>query len=186
MVWPYKLDARLRHLLRRQQVNDLRNIRPVWLWVFDVEESPEDEVYQQTSRHLRKFRDPIPAHLYIDPTEASEIEEGGNIDRKQDHRVLVSLAETYRLADALGDWWPEAQYKLRPQDVYQWEDVLYELQDGLVVERRWGTAQHGVLFSAPATVLRLDSVAVGSPLTIRLEEPPVTWPPELTVGKAQG
>ncbi len=179
MVWPFKLEARERHLLRRQAVNDHRNIRPVWLFVFNVEESPFDKTYMQTPKVLRKFLDPIPAYFYIEMTDETEVVEPG-VDHGMTHECSVSRAETFRLAEVLSEvkdfLWAEAQYFPRAQDVYQWRNDLFEFQDRAMPSRYWGTSQLEVVYNAPATKMPLDSNAPIKPITIEPTQPTLVFP----------
>lgn len=186
-AWPYRMPARERLLLQRQTTNDRRNIRPVWLHVFKVEESPLDTTYLQTSKHLRKFLDPIPAYLYIEPTDESETIEPGT-----EHKLALSLtfsrAETFRLAQVLSELlgWTEEQYRLRAQDVVQWRDELYEIQDVGIPKEHWGTTNIPVLYEAPASTMALDSNAASSPLTILEEQPPLVYPKDFSKAEPDG
>ena len=182
MVWPYQINARERLLLSRQSTNDRRNIRRVWLWVFNLEGSPVDATYLQTPRHHRKYHDPIPAHFYVEMTQEDEVVEVG-VDRKLSFKLTLSRAETYRLATVLsvlrGFDWTEEQYLPRAHDIFQWRGDLFELQDRVVGDRFWGTTQIPTVYGAPAAQVRLDANAPVSPLTVEPAHPVLSFPSEL-------
>ena len=189
MVFPYKLAASERLLLKRQATFDRRNLRPVWFWVFDIDSSPLDEVHLQTSKHLRKYIGPIPAYFYIESAGGDpQVVETG-VDRPEEHKVVVSRAEVYRLAQALSSrkdfTWTEEIYYPRAQDVYQYGDDLWELQDRAVPAQDWGTTSLETILTTTAVKMRLDSVALTSPLVVQPQQPPLDFPPELNAEKGQ-
>jgi len=177
-IWPYKISARERLLLVRQAKNDDRNIRPVWLNVFDIDSSPIDEIFLQTSKHHRKFLDPIPAYLYLEMSDESETVEPG-VDHTRTLQITISRAETFRLAGVLkeaGLDWDKNQYLLRAQDIVQWRNDLYELQDQAQPKEFWGTTGIEATYEVPATKFRMDSNAPTSPITIQLAQPKLVYP----------
>jgi hypothetical protein len=177
-IWPYKITARERLLLIRQAKNDDRNIRPVWFFVFDVDQSPEDEVFLQTSKHLRKFLAPIPAYFYVEMEDESDVVSEG-VDRKMGITISVSRMETYRLAAVLkeaGFKWASSQYRPRAQDIFQWRNDLYEIQDTAQPKQFWGTTIIEAVYHAPAAKYRLDSSAPDSPITIQKAQPVLEYP----------
>ena len=185
-TWPYRLLARERLLLTRQAKNDYRNIRPLWLFTFDVARSPLDEVFLQSPKHTRSYLSPIAAFLYVEPESEDEVVAPG-VDHKRTLTVKVSRAETYRLAEAVvkaGLAWDQPLYKPRAQDIFQWRNDLYELQDTVQPDEFWGTTGVELKFKAPATKYRLDSNAPNSPVVIQLEQPPLPTP--LDFYKARG
>lgn len=187
-IWPYKISARERLLVLRQAKNDDRNIRPLWFFVYNIEESPEDEIFLQTSKHLRVFLNPIPAYFYVEPEEDSEVVETG-VDHRRNLVLTVSRAETFRLAGALRATefkWTETRYRPRAQDVFQWRNDLYELQDTVQPKQFWGTTGIEALYSATATKLRLDSNAPGSPLVIQTSQPVLDYPRDFFRAEADG
>lgn len=191
MAWPYKLAARERLLLRRQATFDKRNIRPVWFWIFDLEHSPFDEVHLQTSKHYRKYFGPIPAYFYIESQGGDPQVVDGGVDRPEEHKVTISRAEVVRLAQVLASH-PDFNafdveglevYYPRAQDVYQYGDDLWEFQDRGIPSADWGTTSIETVYSTVATKMRMDSVALDSPLVIQLQQPPLDFPPELNAEK---
>ena len=187
-IWPYRISARERLLVIRQAKNDDRNIRPVWLNVFLLEESPKDDIFLQTSKHLRKFLSPIPSFLYIEPSDDSEVVEPG-VDHRRTLRVVISRAETFRLAVAVreaGMEWEDDQYLPRAQDLVQWRNDLYELQDTAQPDQFWGTTGIEALYAAPATKYRMDANAPDSPLTIQKEQPVLHYPKDFFKDEPDG
>lgn len=177
-IWPYRMSARERLLVLRQAKNDDRNVRPVWFFVYRVEDSPEDDIFLQTSKHLREYLTPIPAYFYVEPEDDSEKVEPG-VDHRRNLKVIVSRAETIRLAEALrsaGLAWTAARYRPRAQDVIQWRSDLYEMQDTAQPKVFWGTTGIEALYEATATKARLDAVAPGSPLVIQDAQPELDYP----------
>lgn len=187
-IWPYRVSAKERLLVLRQAKNDDRNIRPLWFWAYKVEDSPEDDIFLQTSKHLREYLSPVPVYFYVEPDEDSEKVEPG-VDHRRNMKVTVSRAETFRLAEALrgaGLGWASARYRPRAQDVFQWRNDLYELQDTVQPKAFWGTTGIEALYEATATKVRLDSVAPGSPLVIQDAQPELEYPRDFFRAEADG
>lgn len=177
-IWPYKMSARERLLLVRQAKNDDRNIRPVWLNVFNIETSPVDDIFLQTSMHHRKFLSPLPAYFFIEPAEDDEVVETG-VDHRRTLNITISRAEVFRLAAAVkeaGLTWDDAKYIPRAQDVVQWRNDLYELQDRAQPKEFWGTTGIEATYSVAATKCRLDANAPTSPLVIQMAQPVLDYP----------
>jgi hypothetical protein len=179
------MQGRERLLIARQSANDRRNIRPVWFWVYDVDQSPLDDTFLQTPRYQRIYRDPIPAHLYVEMTEESEHTAGGT-DRRRGMTVKISRAEAFRLAQVLAPWWTDELYIPRAQDLFQWRDDIYTFEDSMTPDQFWGTTELAVVYMAPATKMRLDSTGPAEPVKIQDGQPPLPFPPELGRGEEEG
>lgn len=178
--WPFKLDARVRFLLKRQASNDRRNIRPRWLWAFDLEDSPVDGVHLETPMEQRVYREPVGAHLYNDMALKDEAKKEG-VEHPTDLTITVSTAECHRLAQALAPWWEEDLYLPGPLDILQFDDDLYELQDYAQPHKYWGTSNVVTVWVVPAIKMPLLSVDLGAPFDLN-EEPPLLEFPELLGG----
>lgn len=107
-VWRRPYAARERIILSIQAKFDRRNIPPLWLWpIIPPEEIPGTSVnpedYWESSRSDRRYRNPLPAHIYLDWQPRNKGAKKGITETTLTAEIAISRAEVRRLGRELGD-----------------------------------------------------------------------------------
>jgi hypothetical protein len=195
--WPHKYAAYLRHVLRSQSAFDERKLPKIWFWHYEVDSSPHDPVFLETTEINRRFSAPFGIHAYVSWQTIQGPTRGG-IDKENALTVGVSRAELLRVRlilehkKELDFRLPKNSEKLfeinkaiepyifRPGDVFQWNNQLYTLNDVLEFNMYMGATDYPLTWKGVFNTQRKDSTDLTKPLILMPEEPSqVEWPERL-------
>lgn len=204
-VWARPYARRERVILSVQAKYDRRNLPPLWLWrlvrpeggddpldepdpapAFDPADVPGgtvvDDVLFESPRQHRVYRDPIPAHIYVDWSPKKKGRKKGAVETDLNAQVAISRAECRRLGALLrtqddleglvstGE--ADFLYIPRPGDIFRFADDHFEILQWEPPER-YGPTNIAVVWKGTAHLFREDSSAPRA----NLPTPPSPQPP---------
>lgn len=204
-VWARPYARRERLILSIQAKYDRRNIPPLWLWrivrpeggnetldepdpapAFDPADVPGgtvlDDVLFESPRAHRVYREPIPAHIYVDWSPKQKGRKKGVVETDLTAQIGISRAECRRLGALLhtqddleglvstGE--ADFIYIPRPGDIFRYADDHYEILQWGPPER-YGPTDIPVVWKGTAHLFREDSTAPRA----NIPEPPTPQPP---------
>ncbi len=189
-TWPVQYGAHERLVLRQQAKFDRRKLPPRWYWrLLTDEDSPgtaQDGVYGEAASLHRKYADPIPAHIFLDPTGRQKGMKRGRADTEGNATFGWSRSEARRLGallgaqdDALVGLVPgvtedEQLFIPRPGDIVLYARRLYQVVDR-PMEAYLGPTDIVMTWAGVAAIL-VDDIA--DPLEFSLPAAPSLAPPD--------
>jgi len=191
MTWPRRYPAFVRTALGVQRETDIRNIPRVWFWRFDIEGSPEDEIYGEENLLTRKNFDPVGVHLFIREITNARGPSKAGVDFKVDLGVGIGLAEILRIGEyysgvlkGLGrpGWEVEAEEGYIPHagDLFQWRNGIYTVNELFKPTRHIGPTRVNMVWTGMANKAVHDSTDLSKPVPIQAQEPEQPkWPEEM-------
>lgn len=191
MTWPRRYPAFVRTVLGVQRETDIRNIPRVWFWRFDIEGSPEDEIYGEENLLTRKNFDPLGAHIFLKEIKIPRGPTKAGVDFKVDLGVSISLAEALRLGEYYApvlermgrpgfEIEKEEGYIPHAGDLFQWRNGIYVVTELFKPTRHIGPTRTNVIWSGTANKAVHDSTDETKPVAIQTTEPEQPkWPVEM-------
>jgi len=105
-TWPVAYGAHERLVLRQQAKWDRRALPPRWYWRLltdeDIPGTAQDGVYGEAANIHRRFAEPIPVHIFVDPTGRQKGMKRGRTDTEGNGTFGWSRSEARRLGALLG------------------------------------------------------------------------------------
>ena len=144
-TWPVQYAKHEQLVIRLQAKEDRRKLPPRWYWRLLTDEdfpgTAQDGVYGEAANIHRKYADPLPVHIYLDPTGRQKGMKRGRADTegnaswgwsRSEARRLGSLLETQD--DAMIGLVPgvtedELLFIPRPGDIVLYARRLYQILD---------------------------------------------------------
>ena len=163
-VWQPRDDNVLYNLIRIQSVAGRRNLTPVHFWRYNAEKIDYDSTYREPKK--KTYYDPVTALLFIGHGAPVKKLERSGVEDEFDHEFKIDLAEAIRLGELFGTDDPDLEFKFflpGPNDLYQWNDSLYEVQD-VKASDFYKLVDRFVVWTGEAKLHRGDSASPPEPL----------------------
>lgn len=189
VTWPLQYGAHERLVLRQQAKFDRRGLPARWYWRLltdaDLDGTAQDDVYGEAITLHRRYAEPIPVHIYLDPTGRQKGQKRGRTDTEGRASIGWSRSEARRVGALLGTQddvlvglvpgvtEEELLYIPRPGDIVQYARRLYQILQ--CSEDYLGPTDIVMAWSGTAAIL-VDDIA--QPLEFRLPAPPTIKPPD--------
>jgi len=142
-TWPVQYGAHEKLILRQQAKHARRALPLRWYWRLLSDEdvpggSAQDPVFGEAVWQQRRYAEPIPVHIFIDPTGRQKGLKRGRVDTEGNGSFGWSRAEARRLGailntqddNALGlqtDFPDEPLFLPRPGDIVAYSRKLWEI-----------------------------------------------------------
>jgi len=193
-TWPVQYGRYEKLVLRQQAKWDRRKLRPRWYWRLLRDDDPDGTApnpYDEVVRANRRYADPMPVHIFLDPTGRQKGMRRGRVDTDGNGSFGWSRSEARRVGAILGTVDDvavsplpdelvegvapdEPLYLPRPGDIFLHTRKLWEVLQ--VTDRDYlGETDIAVAWAGTCTMIVDDCV---NPAEFSLPAPPTPVPPD--------